>query len=125
MGTQSTTQDDLPLPPGYECRPEREVTFLNSTTTDGLEGLAWAILLQAVADGCNPDWLAELAEYYQIQINTDLFYRRPQSVIRGADHFEAATDPFADVKRLRARPHPLAAELDIPSHLVDPECASD
>ena len=118
------SQDELPLPPGYSCREDRKVAFLNSTASDGLKGLAWAVLLQAVADGCNPAWLAQLAAYYHIEVRPELFFRHPVStaVVRSKQGaFVRSQDCYATVPRPRARLHPAFATLDLPADAVDAE----
>lgn len=71
------SDDDPPLPPGYTFEEHRHTDFLTSERSDGLEGLAWAVLLTAVSDGCCPMWLKEVAEFYQLNFDHRLLYRRP------------------------------------------------
>lgn len=71
------SDDDPPLPFGYKFEEHRHTDFLTSDRSSGLEGLAWAVLLTAVSDGCCPMWLKEIAEFYQIDCDHRILYRRP------------------------------------------------
>lgn len=112
--------DNTPLPPGYSYRPNRRVTFHDAIPTDGLRGLAWAILLSAVADGCNPRWLAELADYYQIEVNPEMFYRQPaKGVLQDVNgNYVRDDDLGAEVKRSRTV-HPMLKGVEVPNKAVN------
>ena len=113
-------QNDPPIPEGYTFRDERSTAFLNNEHSTGIEGLAWSVLMQAVQDGCNPRWLAEIVRYYQIRIDPRLVYRYPisKTVVKGRrGKITRGDDPRAPIRRLR-RLSPMAKSLAIPESLV-------
>lgn len=75
------SDDDPTLPPGYTFEEHRHTDFLTSERSDGLEGLAWAVLLTAVSDGCCPLWTKEIAEFYQLNFDHRILYRRPIAAV--------------------------------------------
>ncbi len=77
--TRVLSPDDPPLPPGYEERPERRCVFALETMSGGYKGLAFAILLRAVEDGCNADWMKEIAEAYEVELPRGLLDRKPST----------------------------------------------
>lgn len=74
-------EDDPPLPLGYTFESHRHTDFLTSERSSGLDGLAWAVLLTAVSDGCCPLWLREIAEFYQLEFDHRILYRRPIAAV--------------------------------------------
>lgn len=113
-------EDDPPLPSGYSFRQDRKVDFLSNEHSEGIDGLCWSILLTAVADGCNPAWLREIIDYYQIDTDPDLLYRHPiaQGVMKNnKGRFIRSDDLRAKVKRVRVASKILGG-LDIPKELV-------
>ena len=112
--------EDPPLPEGYTFRSERETDFLSNEHSTGLEGLAWSVMLQAVQDGCNPRWLAEIAYYYQVKIDQRLVYRHPvaKTVVKGrSGRITRGDDTRAPVRRIRKLGQ-FAKSLAIPDYLV-------
>lgn len=113
-------EDDPPLPAGYSFRQDRKVDFLSNEHSTGIDGLCWSILLTAVADGCNPAWLREIIDYYQIDTDPDLLYRHPVAtgiMKNNKGRFIRADDLRAKVKRVRVASKILGG-LDIPKELV-------
>lgn len=113
-------EDDPPLPPGYVFRSDRKVEFLSNEHSEGIDGLCWSVLLTAVADGCNPAWLREIIEFYQIDTDPELLYRHPVStgiMKNNKGRFIRADDLRAKVKRVRVASKILGG-LDIPKELV-------
>lgn len=112
--------EDIPLPEGYTKRASRKIEFLSSDTASGLEGLAWAILLTAVADGCNPKWLEEIATYYQVSADRELLYRHPVSKgvsKNNAGEFIRSNDLTTKVRRVRVATK-LLKDVDIPANVI-------
>lgn len=118
--TTDQMQDDLPLPPGYTTSEDRKVDFLLPETSEGPKGLAFAVLLMAVADGCNPKWLEEIADFYQIPIDPKILYRMPhaRSYIKDAKgRFVQERDLTATLKRVKTK-DPIVKDLAIPDEVI-------
>ena len=71
-----------PLPAGYEESPARRCVFSIETYTGGAKGLAYAILLRAIEDGCDPRWLHEIADAYGIQLPPEMLNHTPNLCVR-------------------------------------------
>jgi len=69
--------EDPPLPIGYYEDPKRRCTFTLESISSDVKGLSFAVLLRAVEDGCNPEWLQELAKFYEIDLPEGLLNRQP------------------------------------------------
>lgn len=48
----------------------------------GFTGLGMAIFMKAVEDGCNAEWLMELADFYEVNIPKRALARQPASKLR-------------------------------------------
>lgn len=115
------TQDDLPLPPGYTTIEDRKVDFLLPESTEGVKGLAFAVLLMAVSDGCNPRWLEEIAEYYQVPVDPKILYRMPHSksyIKDSKGRFVKENDLTANIKRVKIK-DPVVKDLVIPDDVLE------
>ena len=71
--------DDPPLPTGYLEDPARCCAVKVEGITAGPTGLAWAILLRAVQDGCNSEWMKEIAEAYDLDLPEKMLDRTPST----------------------------------------------
>lgn len=114
------TDYEAPLPPGYTCRSDRETEFLSNEHSTGIEGLCWSILLLAVQDGCNPKWLSELIEFYQIPVDPRIVYRHPvaKTVVKNKrGKITRGDDIRAPIRRTRTI-DPCVKKLAIPESLV-------
>lgn len=69
-------EESLPL--GYYTSPEDRVDFELAKPSGGINGLQWAVMLRAVEDGCNAEWLEEIARFYEIHV-PDGFFRRTKA----------------------------------------------
>ena len=114
------TDYEAPLPDGYTCRSERETEFLSNEHSTGIEGLCWSILLLAVQDGCNPRWLTELIDYYQIPVDHRMVYRHPvaKTLVKNTrGKITRGDDIRAKIRRTRTI-DPCVKKLAIPESLV-------
>lgn len=114
------TVDEMPLPQGYTTSDARKVDFIIPETSDGLQGLAWAVLMMAVADGCNPKWLEEIVDFYQIPVDPKLMYRMPhgKSFVKDSKgRFVRYNDMRKIVKRTRVTDE-VVKDLDIPEDVL-------
>lgn len=114
------TDYEAPLPPGYTCRSDRETEFLSNEHSTGIDGLCWSVLLLAVQDGCNPKWLSELIEFYQITVDPRIVYRHPVSktvVKNKRGKITRGDDIRAPIRRTRTM-DPCVKNLAIPESLV-------
>jgi hypothetical protein len=68
--------------PRYSRDPKRKCVFSIETFTGGVKGLAYAVLLQAIGDGCDPDWLHEIATAYGIDLPPELLDHIPSRCVR-------------------------------------------
>ena len=95
---------DPPLPKGYYEEPSRKCVFAieNDNSTPGYKGLAYAILLMAVHDGCCSRWLGEIAIGYGIELPTGMFDKTPANRIKQkkGDHELMAIEMPAGPDRL-------------------------
>jgi hypothetical protein len=66
----------------FYTSPERKCRFSIDYVTPGAQGLAWAILLKAVEDGCSKEWLVAIVQYYGIDFDEKLFERLPMNKIK-------------------------------------------
>jgi len=67
---------------GYYTDPSRKCRFSVDYVTPGAQGLAWAILLKAIEDGCSEDWLRDIIRYYGINFDEDLLSRLPANKVK-------------------------------------------
>jgi len=72
----------LELPIGYTEESSRRCVFIVETFSPGYQGLAWAILLRAIEDGCNANWLMWICHFYGIDVDDKLFDRHPYSRVQ-------------------------------------------
>ena len=78
-GRRIADKEDGPLPRGYRVIQRRRCSFELLKPSTGHKGLAYSILLRAVEDGCNPQWLKEIAAAYEIDVPLDMFAHKPAS----------------------------------------------
>jgi hypothetical protein len=67
---------------GYYTDESRKCRFSTDYVTPGEHGLAWAILLKAVEDGCSREWLRDIVLFYGIDFDVQLFDRDPANKIK-------------------------------------------
>lgn len=67
---------------GYYIDEHRKCRFSVDYVTPGEKGLAWAILLKAIEDGCSRDWLRDIVRYYGIDFDEALLDRQPANKIK-------------------------------------------
>jgi hypothetical protein len=67
---------------GYHIDPNRKCRFSMDYVTPGYQGLAWAVLLKALEDGCSQDWIEDIVEFYDINISKDMLKRLPANKIK-------------------------------------------
>lgn len=91
----ATQLDPEPLSPGYFCDPTRTVNVSFLDHTPGVKGLAFAILLRAVEDGCNREWLEEIAEAYEIELPEEFFAKAPVRNLA----FDVSAERYVDVDK--------------------------
>ena len=89
------TLDPEPLSPGYFCDSSRKVNVSFLAHTPGVKGLAFAILLRAVEDGCNREWLEEIAEAYEIDLPEKFFAKAPVRNLA----FDVSVERYVDVDK--------------------------
>jgi hypothetical protein len=77
MAPEKDDQFDGSLPQGYTEEPKRKCIFAIETFSGGYQGLAWAIILRAVEEGCSSQWLREICQYYGIDFDDRVFDRKP------------------------------------------------
>lgn len=114
------TDYEAPLPEGYTCRSDRETDFLSNEHSTGIDGLCWSILLLAVQDGCNPRWLSELIDFYQIPVDPRIVYRHPvaKTVVKNKrGKITRGDDIRAPIRRIRTIDDAVK-KLAIPDSLV-------
>jgi hypothetical protein len=70
------------LPEGYTEDPDRRCVFSIETFSGGAKGLAYAVLLRAVEDGCDAHWLQEIADAYGIVMPDEVLGRTPKHYVR-------------------------------------------
>ena len=87
--------DPEPLSPGYFCDSSRKVNVSFLAHTPGVKGLAFAILLRAVEDGCNREWLEEIADAYEIDLPEKLFAKAPVRNLA----FDVSVERYVDVDK--------------------------
>ena len=66
----------------YHIDLNRKCRFSMDYVTPGYQGLAWAVLLKALEDGCSQDWIEDIVEFYDINISKDLLKRLPANKIK-------------------------------------------
>jgi len=87
--------DPEPLSPGYFCDSSRTVNVSFLDHTPGVKGLSFAILLRAVEDGCNREWLEEIAEAYEIDMPENFFAKAPVRNLA----FDVSVERYVDVDK--------------------------
>lgn len=87
--------DPEPLRPGYFCDPNRTVNVSFIDHTSGVKGLAFAVLLRAVEDGCNREWLEEIAYAYEIDLPDRIFDKAPARNLA----FDASVERYVDADK--------------------------
>ena len=87
--------DPEPLPHGYFCDPNRTVNVSFIGHTSGVEGLAFAVLLRAVEDGCNIGWLEKIAYAYEIDLPDCVFDNVPARNLA----FDASVGCYVDADK--------------------------
>lgn len=53
-----------------------KVEFIKPYSGAGPEALAYAVLFQALADGCCSEWLEDIVEAYSLPIDPDMLYKQ-------------------------------------------------
>ena len=66
----------------YHIDELRKCRFSVDYVTPGERGLAWAILLKAVEDGCSKEWLLDIIKFYGIEFDEQLLERMPANKIK-------------------------------------------
>lgn len=66
----------------YYLDPTRKCRFSVDYVTPGAQGLAWAILLKAIEDGCDEMWLRDIIRYYGINFDEALLSRLPANKVK-------------------------------------------
>jgi hypothetical protein len=66
----------------YYTDKARMCRFSLDYVTPGYRGLAWAVLLKAIEDGCSRDWLLDIVRYYDIHLDDELLSRLPANKIK-------------------------------------------
>jgi hypothetical protein len=66
------------LPEGYGY--VGKTAFPEPESSHGCDGIALAVLLLAVKDGCNGEWLEEIAAFYEIAVPEGMLRRVPGRV---------------------------------------------
>ena len=66
----------------YYTDVNRKCRFSLDYVTPGYRGLAWAILLKAIEDGCSKEWLVDIVTYYDIDLDMELLERIPANKIK-------------------------------------------
>lgn len=66
----------------YYTDINRKCRFSLDYVTPGYRGLAWAILLKAIEDGCSKEWLIDIVKYYDIDLDPELLERLPANKIK-------------------------------------------
>ena len=87
--------DPEPLSPGYFCDSSRTVSVSFLGHSQGVKGLAFAVLLRAVEDGCNREWLEEIADAYEIDLPEKLFAKAPVRNLA----FDVSVERYVDVDK--------------------------
>jgi hypothetical protein len=96
------------LPEGYHCEEGRKCRFLVDfdIMSSGFPGLGLAIFMKAVEDGCNPDWLKLLKEFYEIKVPSKALDRKPAARLRYCskkDEMIATSERKKESDRLRLK----------------------
>ncbi len=60
--------DDTPLPEGFHTDPNREYFIQIEPGRDPVISIAQAIIIQALRDGCNPEWVSLLAKEFGVDL---------------------------------------------------------
>lgn len=66
----------------YYLDPNRKVRFSFDHVTPGYRGLAWAVFLKGLEDGCNQEWLRDIVRYYDINFDEKLLNRLPVNKVK-------------------------------------------
>lgn len=66
----------------YYTDDSRKCRFSLDYVTPGYRGLAWAVLLKAIEDGCSREWLLDIVRYYDISLDDELLSRLPANKIK-------------------------------------------
>lgn len=66
----------------YYIDETRKCRFSVDYVTPGEKGLAWAILLKAIEDGCNKEWLIDIVRFYRIDFDEALLERKPANKVK-------------------------------------------
>lgn len=69
--------EDPPLPIGFYENPNRRCVFALEKASSGYKGLCLAVLLRAVEEGCNPEWLKLIAKFYEIDTPEGMLDKTP------------------------------------------------
>ena len=77
-------------------------------TSGGVHGLRLAVLLRAVEDGCNPKWLEEIAQFYEIDLPAGMLQRKPVAGVV----VNQGTDRFTPIREIRGSRGPLLSWED-------------
>ena len=95
---------------GYYTDEGRRCRFSTDYVTPGEHGLAWAILLRAVEDGCSEEWLKDIVNFYGMDFDVDLFKNAPANKIK----FNKATKKMMGIHfpNRRRPPGPLLSLSD-------------
>ena len=104
------------LPDGYYYDPRRRVDVSISHRTPGYQGLALAVVLDAVANGCNADWVAHLCDFYQVDLPRSSLERAPLREVRVDNRNQQFFDPSKHPSRVRVKNHkysPWIRDLDL------------
>jgi len=78
----NVTDDPDPLPPGFFTEAERRCEFFHENRTEGIRGLAYAVILRALEDGVNQRWLEMLTRFYEVPIPEKYLRRTPERRLR-------------------------------------------
>lgn len=70
------------MKPRYHIDEARKCRFSVDYVTPGATGLAWAILLKAVEDGCSTEWLKDIVRFYGIDFDESLLDRLPANKVK-------------------------------------------
>jgi hypothetical protein len=78
------SSDPEPLP--LDCFTDRtRAVEITMPRLQGVKGLGMAVLIRAVGDGCNCEWLERIARAYEIEVPDGMLRRRPRYVTQTAN----------------------------------------
>lgn len=84
----------------YYIDESRKCRFSVDYVTPGEKGLAWAILLKAIEDGCNKEWLIDIVRFYRIDFDEALLERQPANKVK----LNNSTNEMIGIHYTRKRP---------------------